>query len=320
MSSTIIFNDLKKNFFINFLLLIFVITSSLLFSSALGIISKISGSVKSLMKKAGTPDFMQMHSGIIDYERLADFTKKNNIVEFSQVSKMLNIDGQNIIIKNKNLSDSVMDNGFCIQNKLFDFLLDSNGEIIKPNENEIYVPLSYWKKYSLLKDDVVKICNVDFVVKDFLRDSKMNSDMASSKRFLISECDYEKIKDFGNEEYLIEFKTYNDNDAGKIENAYIQAGLENNGPAISYSLFYLINILSEGVMIALIILMSVLIVLISFLCIRFTLLATLEDDYYKIGIMKAIGFFQKEISNMYIKKYSVISLIGCFIGFSFLLY
>ena len=36
-----------------------------------------------------------------------------------------------------------------------------------------------------------------------LRDSQMNSMMASSKRFLVNEADYERLSHLGSEEYLI---------------------------------------------------------------------------------------------------------------------
>lgn len=310
----IVFSSLKKNVFTNVLLLSFIFASTLLFSSALSLITDLSSSVNSLMEKAQTPHFMQMHSGEINLQKLDDFAKKENFIKEYQIASMLNIDGNKIYFGEKNLSSSVMDNGFCVQNELFDFLLDKDGNIINVEKNEIYVPLSYWKEFSLAEGDIISVCNNDFVVKGFLRDSQMNSDMASSKRFLINPVDYEKLKSFGSEEYLIEFRGFDSKDSGKIENAYIQSNLENNGPAISYSLFYMINALSDGILIFMIIIISILLVLISFLCIRFTLLATLEDDYREIGIMKAVGFLNKEISSLYQAKYLAIDFLGCLFG------
>lgn len=317
-----ILSDIKKNPFTTMLLFVFIFTSALLFSSALGMISELSTSITALMTKAQTPDFMQMHSGNIDYTRLEKFAIGNEKIKHFQVSPMLNIDGSEIHFCDKDLSGSVMDNGFCYQNELFDFLLDADGKIINVEteelqDGEIYIPLNYWKKFSVTKNDIVIVCEKEFTIKGFLRDSQMDSDMASSKRFLITKNDYESLSLFGTEEYLIEIKAFDSNDTSSIENEYIQAGLENNGPAITHSLFFLINALSSGVLIALIILISILLVFISFLCIRFTLLATLEDDYKEIGVMKAIGFYHKEISSLYLSKYSFIVFISCLFGFSF---
>lgn len=322
MILTSLLSDLKKRLFTTILLLLFIFTSALLFSSAISMISELSRSITSIMEKAQTPDFMQMHSGKIDYKRLENFAKQNSDKFNFQISPILNINGSQIYFNNQDISDSVMDNGFCYQNKLFDFLLDSKGKIIGQETEElqngqIYIPLNYWNKYSISINDKIAVCNKQFVVKDFLRDSQMDSDMASSKRFLITYEDYQELLEYGNEEFLIEIKTIDNLKTSEIENIYTSAGLETNGPVITHSLFFLLNALSNGVLIVLIILISILLVFVSFLCIRFTLLATLEDDYKEIGVMKAVGFYHKEISSMYLAKYSFINFSGCVLGFAF---
>lgn len=53
----------------------------------------------------------------------------------------------------------------------------------------------------------------------------MNSMMASSKRFLVNEADYESMQKKGTEEYLVEFRLHEGTDTGVFENAYKEAGL-----------------------------------------------------------------------------------------------
>ncbi|MCK7467805.1 MAG: ABC transporter permease [Desulfosudis oleivorans] len=82
-----------------------------------------------------------------------------------------------------------------------------------------------------------------------------------------------------------------------------------NGPTITYPLFRMINALSDGLLIALILLVGALVVAIAFLCIRFTLLAKIEDDYREIGVMKAIGLRVSDIKqNLPDPKYVAICL------------
>lgn len=57
----------------------------------------------------------------------------------------------------------------------------------------------------------------------------------------------------------------------------------------------MISAVSDGIMIAVIILIGILVIFIALLCVRFTLLAKIEDDYREIGIMKAILMFSYEI-------------------------
>lgn len=143
----------------------------------------------------------------------------------------------------------------------------------------------------------------------------MNSLLASSKRFLVSKNDYEEIKDFGNTEYLIEFRLKDLSALGAFGTTYTSAGLEANGPTITYPIFKMLNGISDGLMIAVILLVSVLVVAVAFMCIRFTLLGKIEDDYREIGVMKAIGLPVSDIKKIYLVKYAAVAAAGCILGF-----
>ena len=117
-------------------------------------------------------------------------------------------------------------------------------------------------------------------------------------------------------EYLIEFRLKDPSEIGSFETAYASAGLEANGPTVTYKLFKMMNALSDGLMIAVILLVSALVVAIALMCIRFTLLAKIEDDYREIGVMKAIGLRVSDIKKMYLAKYAAIAAAGCMLGFA----
>ncbi|MEN6313287.1 MAG: ABC transporter permease, partial [Clostridiaceae bacterium] len=312
----IIHNDILKNKVITLITMIFVAAAAMLVSLAAILAVNLSGSIDTLMTRAKTPHFMQMHSGEIDTARLIAFAEQNGNVDEFQVLKFLNVDGARIVIDGNSLADNVQDNGFCTQSKKFDYLLDLDGNVINVSDGEIYVPICYMKDSTAKVGDKAVICGKKFTVAGFLRDSQMNSLLASSKRFLVSENDYAKIKDFGSTEYLIEFRLKDLSALGAFATAYTSAGLEANGPTITYPLFKTINAISDGLMIAVILLVSVLVVAIAFMCIRFTLLAKIEDDYREIGVMKAIGLRVSNIKKIYLAKYAAIAAAGCILGFT----
>ena len=66
--------------------------------------------------------------------------------------------------------------------------------------------------------------------------------------------------------------------------------------------------------IAFIIFVSILLIVISILCLRFTILTTMEEDYKEIGVMKAIGIPQRNIKKIYLLKYVFITGIGATVG------
>ncbi len=312
----IIRNDILKSKAITLTTMIFVAAAAMLVSLAVILVINLSGSIDTLMTRAKTPHFMQMHSGEINSARLTTFAEQNGNVDEFQVLEFLNVDGARIIFDERSLADNIQDNGFSTQSEKFDYLLDLDGNVINVSDGELYVPICYMRDNTAKVGDKAVICGTKFTVAGFLRDSQMNSTLSSSKRFLVSEHDYAKIKSLGSTEYLIEFRLKDLSALGAFETAYTTAGLEANGPTITYGLFKMLNAISDGLMIAVILLVSVLVVAIAFMCIRFTLLAKLEDDYREIGVMKAIGLRVSDIKKIYFEKYAAIAVVGCLFGFA----
>lgn len=316
MYTKIIRNDIKKSKWISLTTMIFVAAAAMLVSLAAILAVHLFGALDTLMTKAKTPHFMQMHSGEIDTARLSRFVEQNSYIDEFQVAEFLNIDGSQFIFGEKSLADSVQDNGLSVQNEKFDYLLDLEGNVINVLDGEVYVPVAYMKDNTTKVGDKAVISGKELTVAGFLRDSTMNSSLSASKRFLVSSNDYNEFKTLGNPEYLIGFRLTDMSGLGEFETAYVGAGLEMNGPTVTYALFRMMNAISDGIMIGVILLVSLLVVAIAFMCIRFTLLAKIEDDYREIGVMKAIGLRISDIKKIYLAKYTAIAAAGSILGFS----
>ena len=311
----IIRNDILKSKATTLTTMIFVAAAAMLVSLGVILVVNLSGSIDTLMMRAKTPHFMQMHSGDINTARLTAFAEQSSNVDQFQVLEFLNVEGARIKFGEKSLANNVQDNGFSMQSETFDYLLDLDGNVINVSEGELYVPICYMRDNTTKVGDKAVIGGKNFTVAGFLRDSQMNSTLSSSKRFLVSENDYMEIKGLGSMEYLIEFRLKDLSALGAFETAYTSAGLEANGPTITYPLFKMLNAISDGMMIAVILLVSVLVVAIAFMCIRFTLLAKIEEDYREIGVMKAIGLRVSDIKKIYFSKYAALAAAGCILGF-----
>ncbi len=312
MFRKIIMKDIKRSKLISIALLLFVAAAAALVSAAAVTTVNLLGSIDTLMTKAASPHFMQMHSGELDLQRLEKFADHQALVDQWQVLEFLNIENDRFSFEEKTLAGSVQDNGVSIQSKKFDYLLDLEGNVIHTRQGEIYLPIGY--RHMGEVGDTLTICDIPFTIAGYLRDSQMNSSFASSKRFLVNEEDYAKLEQYGSKEYLIEFLVQDMSKIGELEAAYTKAGLEANGPAVTYPLFRMINALSDGIMIAILLLVSLLMITIAFLCIRLTLLTKIEDDYREIGIMKAIGLSNQDIRKVYLGKYITIAGLGSLLG------
>ena len=314
MRKRIIWNDIRQNRLLSVTTWVFMAASAFLFGLTCFLFASLLGSVNTLMDEAQTPDFLQMHTGEISEEELAGFAQDNPDVRSFQILRFLNLENGIIFLDGESLSDSTQDNGVCVQSEKFDYLLDLENQVIKVSDGEIYVPVCYRQEYDLHTGDSVEIGDTSFEIAGFLRDSQMNSKMASSKRFLVSEADYMRLQKQGSEEYLIEFLLKEGADAGVFATEYTDAGLPSNGPAITRPLIRMMNALSDGLMILVILLASVVLVLISMLCIRFTLFTQLEEDQKEIGMLKAIGISRKDIRQMYFLKFLGLSGLGAVTG------
>ncbi|MGM0339499.1 ABC transporter permease [Candidatus Enterococcus murrayae] len=315
MYRKIIKNDVKESKLITIITTMFITVAAVLVALATILSVNLAGSIDTLMEKTQSPHYMQMHTGTVDRERLATFVEENGNVATYEIAEFLNLNGSDIELGEHSFADSVEDNGLAVQSKKLDYFLDMDNQPIQPKPGELYVPVAF-KKQGLAKiGDQAKIAGKTFTINGFLRDGTMNSQMAGSKRFLLHQKDYDALFSKGKLEYIIQFRLKDPSKLNQFEAAYKKAGLEVNGPNGTHRLFKLGNAMSDGIMIGILLLISLLVVLMTFMCIRFTLLSKIEEDYKEIGVMKAIGLQLKEIKKIYLAKYAVISVIGSVLGY-----
>ena len=314
MNRRMIINDLKANKLVSAATCIFMAVTAMLMGLSILLFASLADSIDALMTAAETPDFLQMHTGKSDDTAIADFAHQRDDVEKMQICTFLNLQNSQITIGDESLESNMQDNGLCTQSKMFDYLLDADGTIIDPADGEVYVPVCYREEYGSHAGDIMRIGTEELTVAGFLRDSQMNSMMASSKRFLVSEADYERLRPLGSEEYLIEFRLTEGSDVNAFATAYKDAELPDNGPTITYPLIRMMNALSDGMMILVILLVSTVILFISILCIRYIILTQLEKDKREIGMLKAVGISRRDIRRLYFSKYLVLSAAGCMAG------
>lgn len=285
-------------------------------------ITELTNSLTSLFTKSSVPHFVQMHAGPLDEAEIDRFAAGNKLVEDHQTVEMIKIDGLNLTIGNVSMQEnnSVMDHYFVQQNPSFDRLLNLDSQAIEVAQGEIAVPIYYKQRNGMEIGDVVQVASSDFrmafKVVDFVRDAQMNPSIIHSKRFVVNELDLERLKaNIGEAEYLIEFRLTDSSKLSEFRNAYQASTLPKLGPSIDFPLFQTLNALTDGIIAAVIILVSLLLSIIAMLCLRYTILAAMEEDYREIGVMKAIGIGQRDIKRIYLFKYIVLAALASVVGY-----
>ncbi len=313
--------DLSRKKIITAAVFIFIMLSAMLMASGSNMIINLLNSIDYLIETASAPHFTQSHTGDFDQEIIDEWSSNNDLIDKQQTIEMINISGSNLYLNSEEAEKySFMDNGFVKQSKKFDYLLNLDNEIIKVKEGEIAVPIHYMQTKNLQIGDTIGIKNnekeISLTITNFVRDVQMNPAIISSKRFVVSESDYNVLKNnFGDSEYLISFQLKDINDLKEFRNQYSQSNLPQKGPTIDIQLLRLMNSLSDGLIAAVIILISILLCVISLLCLRFVILLTLEEDYREIGVMKAIGILPAKIRNIYLSKYLILAVTASFSGY-----
>lgn len=323
MIGKILKKDLIRNQVITLILFVFILLAAFLVASAIGIVMELSGAMDSLFEKTKAPDFVQMHTGELDQGAIDEFVRQHpDMVKGQQTVALLNINGANIVMGQNQLTeaDSVMENAFVTQNTDFDFLVGTDHQVLEMSKGEVAVPLYHKLQYDLQLGDPIRIesgaFQMELTIAGFLRDAQMNPSVVTSKRFLVSPEDWKILQEqFGETEYLIEFELHDTSQASGFESLYHSSGLPQKGPALTRPLFRLLNSLADGIVAAVIILVGILLVAIALLCLRFTMIAAIEEDIREIGVMKAIGISSKDIRRLYQTKYVVMAAAASLCGY-----
>lgn len=305
----------------------FIMLAAFLMSAGSNLIVELNNSLNALFTAARVPHFVQMHAGPINEQAIAAWADESELVEEYQLVDMITMDGSALFFGEKEMNEenSIMDISFVRQNEQFDYLLDMQNRPLQLSAGEIAVPIYYMQNRNLKIGDTVLIKSGAFTqrltISAFLRDAQMNPSIVHSKRFLVHSSDYRTLKQhFKDSEYLIEFMLTDSTRIDEFSKQYLASGLPQTGPSVDSRLFKTLNALTDGIVAAVVIMLSFLIMIIALLCLRFTLLATLEDEYREIGVMKAVGMKHHDIQRIYLFKYFAIGAIAVLCGYLASLY
>ncbi|MEJ6020132.1 ABC transporter permease [Corynebacterium sp. H113] len=324
ITNRIVRTDLRKSVGINIMLMLLMALSVLLAATGASIVTTLATAVDDLFVAAKTPSVVQMHSGTLDMKkdpaRINEWALKRDDVTATHVVEMLPVDNSQLLFNNTANTEDSQDNSLVTQNSSMDILLDLDNKPLSVAPGDIAVPIYHRERLDLQLGDTVTVkagdVTHDFTVSNFLRDSMMNPGLASSKRFLINEKDAQTLRSqLGAPEYLIEFALTDSANKRSFQQDYAESGLPADGMALSSDDFKMLTVLSDGILAAIVIVVSLLLLTIAALCLRFAFLTTAEQDRHEIGVMKAIGIPSRTIKSIYLRKYALLAGAATVLGF-----
>lgn len=324
MNLNILKKDLKHKKSMNLILLIFIFLATTLIAGSINNFIVGMKGTDYFMEKAGISDYILVTRGgspenISDGDRKAEaFLKESKNVTEYVIDDILYLSKGNLETdksENYDLNNTAIVSSCQIaQQNFFD---EENHLITDMDEGTIYLNRTSMKDNDLEPGDMLYIYTENgyrkgFEVKGYCKDAFLGSDMMGTSRYIISETDFQEL--LGNSGlpygrlYSIEC-----NDLEHFEQDYNDAGISvvfSGGKALIKATFIM-----DMVIAAVLMAVSICLVLISVVMLRFTIIFTVNEDYKEIGIMKALGIKDKAIRRLYLSKYFAIAVFGAVLGF-----
>ena len=309
--------DLKCKKTMNIIILLFVILSVMFISSSASNLSAVTGSLDSYFDKAGVGDYMtfERSGGSVTVK---DAVKNaEGVTDFRQ-EECIFISDHRFVKHNKANGKQNTNACFvsCISHQIEKYFDSNDSEITEVKDGEVYVRQSLLDNSNAKIGDKVELTAGDitrtFTVKDTLKDAILGSRMMGNTRFLISENDYkafEKVEPL--QPYLIYLSFIDTDDIPALEKTLTDCdALAFSGDRALLKFTYIMETIIAGILLV----VSIALIIIAVVILRFTISFTLSEEFRQIGIMKAIGIPNGKIRSLYLVKYLAISVIGAIAG------
>lgn len=322
MFARMITRDFTRNRIVTVLLVVLMMLSVVLATASAGTLVRLTGASSSLMTQAEAPDVVQLNAGPYNQRAVGRWTAARPEVAHHQTMLMLGIDGANLFFDGVPQTTNIQQNSLVVPNRERDLLLDlDNQPITEVAPGTVVLPVYYQLEAGLKVGDPVRITAADDFAKEltiagFARDSIMNPAVASSKRLAVSPSDLEEVRAHtGEVEQLVAFWLHDPGtQTAGFEKAYLGLDMSKAGQMVDSATFKMFTMIGDGMVAAVVILVSVLLLVVGLLCLRFAFVTAAERDYREIGVLKAIGVASGDVKKIYLTKYALLAGIASVLG------
>ena len=309
--------DLKRKKTMNFIIFIFVVMSVTFVCSSVTNLSATLTSLDDYFEMAGVGDYVAIERADRDGKSAKDIADGLDYVKDIKVEEVLyntdaiiNKDGESIVA-----SDIVLVSSF--DRRIEKYFVGDNIEITYVPQGGAYLRQSVLE---VLKTDIGDTITVtidgtskQFKVLGLLKDAVFGGSLMSTPRIVINEADYRDfLKGENIELYKGRISFFYTDDTESLSKALAECtSISFMDTSDVLKLTYLLEMAVAAIMMVL----SICLIIIALIILKFTISFTISEEFREIGIMKAIGIPNNGIRGLYLVKYFVMSVIGAVIGF-----
>ncbi len=317
MFLNILKKDLKRKKTMNVILLIFIIISTMFVASSVNNIMSVTKALDNFFEISDVPDYFIALRGRDTVTTMGETLKEVECVTdygFEKIilaeSNSFSFDGKEIGFKNSSIIMSYGD----AQTKYFDM---KNEEITEVEEGTVVLSGKVIENTDVEVGDTLTIKvgsrTLDVKVAQSCKDAVLGSDLMGMTRFLLSDKDFDYLYSANEKEVLYgTFWYINTDDFDELTELIYQIdGVFFNGDKAMLKMAYALDMTIAGILLVI----SVCLIVVAFVVLKFTITFTLSEEFREIGVMKAIGLKNTKIRLLYLTKYLAMSIVGAFIGF-----
>lgn len=324
MNFRIVKKDITKKKSMNFIIMIFIFLATTFIASSINNMLIVMNGTDSFLDLAGLDDYfiVTMREGNgedrSNEEKIEKLLNSSKFVDAFYEDKITFLSKSNLFLSDGSVSDvssSMMFSSVNIHNeKFFD---ENNKEITNMKNGTVYLNRGFLEDNKLKKGDTIifKARNgyrKEFVVAGIVKDALLGSNMMGTKRVIISEEDFDEI--YNKAElplgsiFSIKTKAI-DSLKAELNDADFSSIFADGRKLIKLS--YMMDMVIAAVLLV----VSLCLIIISIVMLRFIIVFTVNEEFRQIGIMKAIGIRNSGIRKIYVSKFLVLSVMGAFLGF-----
>lgn len=310
--------DLNRKKTMNLILILFIFLASMFVASGLNNVITVSNGTDYYLDEAKVGDYIVITTGENSVGALDDMLATTKEIKsyrmedvvFGSQDNLSQEDGTKIETKNSLLLQAYDKSGinyYGVDNEILPDL----------KEGHCYATGTFFLKNDVEPGDKIFYemngVELELVIDGRAKDALLGSDFMGNTRVLLSPEDMDKLT---SDEYISRYSMgqvcYIDTDDITAVNAAVGKcnNINLNEPRSTIKMAYVMDLIVAFVTLIL----SVCLMIVSFVVLKFTISFTITEEFREIGVMKAIGIGNLKIRSLYLGKYLLLAVVGSAVG------
>jgi len=313
--------DLKRKRAMNVILLVFIILASMFMSSGVSNIITVTTALDRYFEMADVPDYFVMSENKSSVKDICGTLENASAIDEFRIEEFVSMSQSNITRVGEPLNASNLSQKLVLQSDRslgINYFLDDESILKSVPKGKIYAARFTEKNMGLKVGDKITV-EIEGISREFtfaggFKDAVLGSELMGIKRFIINGEDFdeymsnETIKNMYGGKFVGIHTDDLDKTLSQIADISDSFTIANGTEILDQA--YIFDMIITG----LILVVSIILIIISFAVLRFTIAFTLSEEFREIGVMKAIGIRNIKIRGLYLTKYLAISVVGAAFG------